>query len=68
MRIPYEKMRFTEKNSDVNRVNGKFLKVYVLSCQENPVNAKVFKYMRSEERRVGKECASMCRSRWSPYH
>ena len=21
-----------------------------------------------EERRVGKECASMCRSRWSPYH
>ena len=25
-------------------------------------------YMRSEERRVGKECASMCRSRWSPYH
>src|SRR3546814_11439221 len=24
--------------------------------------------MRSEERRVGKECASTCRSRWSPYH
>ena len=24
--------------------------------------------IRSEERRVGKECASMCRSRWSPYH
>ena len=23
---------------------------------------------RSEERRVGKECASMCRSRWSPDH
>ena len=23
---------------------------------------------RSEERRVGKECAPMCRSRWSPYH
>ena len=23
---------------------------------------------RSEERRVGKEYASMCRSRWSPYH
>ena len=26
------------------------------------------KHNRSEERRVGKECASMCRSRWSPYH
>ena len=23
---------------------------------------------RSEERRVGKECGQMCRSRWSPYH
>src|SRR3546814_11016144 len=24
--------------------------------------------MRSEERRVGKECDSTCRCRWSPYH
>ena len=23
---------------------------------------------RSEERRVGKECCALCRSRWSPYH
>ena len=23
---------------------------------------------RSEERRVGKECPQLCRSRWSPYH
>ena len=30
-----------------------------------------FKYLianRSEERRVGKECGVLCRSRWSPYH
>src|SRR3546814_18248048 len=26
------------------------------------------RYPRSEERRVGKECVSTCRSRWSPYH
>src|SRR3546814_8673040 len=26
------------------------------------------KYGISEERRVGKECVSTCRSRWSPYH
>src|SRR3546814_5440522 len=26
------------------------------------------RYRRSEERRVGKECVSTCRSRWSPYH
>src|SRR3546814_11963942 len=25
-------------------------------------------FERSEERRVGKECVSTCRSRWSPYH
>src|SRR3546814_5483518 len=28
----------------------------------------LFKTPRSEERRVGKECVSTCRSRWSPYH
>src|SRR3546814_10454857 len=27
-----------------------------------------FNPVRSEERRVGKECVSTCRSRWSPYH
>src|SRR3546814_12316374 len=37
------------------------------------VNAKYgaepgVKIYRSEERRVGKECVSTCRSRWSPYH
>ena len=25
-------------------------------------------FYRSEERRVGKECLRLCRSRWSPYH
>src|SRR3546814_18942206 len=29
---------------------------------------RVRRLMRSEERRVGKECVSTCRSRWSPYH
>src|SRR3546814_12333728 len=29
---------------------------------------KTPEYFRSEERRVGKECVSTCRSRWSPYH
>ena len=28
----------------------------------------IYAEARSEERRVGKECASKCRSRWSPYH
>src|SRR3546814_7146021 len=29
---------------------------------------RLLKTSRSEERRVGKECVSTCRSRWSPYH
>src|SRR3546814_10998473 len=29
---------------------------------------EVLQFLRSEERRVGKECVSTCRSRWSPYH
>src|SRR3546814_16780059 len=31
------------------------------------INVRAEKF-RSEERRVGKECVSTCRSRWSPYH
>ena len=34
-----------------------------LSADENFAHS-----CRSEERRVGKECVSLCRSRWSPYH
>src|SRR3546814_981069 len=30
--------------------------------------AKMAKFLRSEERRVGKECVRTCRYRWSPYH
>src|SRR3546814_16319005 len=29
---------------------------------------RMLRATRSEERRVGKECVSTCRSRWSPYH
>src|SRR3546814_14682412 len=36
------------------------------------INAKLFfndyRGLRSEVRRVGKECVSTCRSRWAPYH
>src|SRR3546814_10522386 len=38
--------------------------------QERPAHAASRRAAagRSEERRVGKECVSTCRSRWSPYH
>ena len=36
--------------------------------RELSVGLDVTRQCRSEERRVGKECALLCRSRWSPYH
>src|SRR3546814_11916190 len=37
---------------------------------KQPPSGLIFsvRYIRSAERRVGKECVSTCRSRWSPYH
>src|SRR3546814_1464364 len=34
----------------------------------HPVQRAFIEEQRSEERRVGKECVSTCRARWSPYH
>src|SRR3546814_20191985 len=34
----------------------------------DPLTAYQVVQMRSEERRVGKECDSTCRARWTPYH
>src|SRR3546814_20709310 len=38
------------------------------SMQERCTAISTDLVFRSEERRVGKECVSTCRSRWSPYH
>src|SRR3546814_17348306 len=40
----------------------------IMSVPTMYLNGEVFGQGRSEERRVGKECVSTCRSRWSPYH
>jgi 3-methylcrotonyl-CoA carboxylase beta subunit len=39
----------------------------VIVCNDATVKGGTY-YPRSEERRVGKECRRLCRSRWSPYH
>ena len=36
--------------------------------EHNTSVSHVLAALRSEERRVGKECLRLCRSRWSPYH
>src|SRR3546814_8138770 len=41
----------------------------IFAAEREPLDeAKHDEQDRSEERRVGKECVSTCRSRWSPYH
>src|SRR3546814_15384141 len=42
--------------------------VFVFSVVQNFANRRLGIWRRSEERRVGKECVSTCRSRWWPYH
>src|SRR3546814_14977293 len=51
---------------DVNAVNYFVAQRYVdaLGKFADSANQKTF-FLRSEERRVGKECVSTCRSRWS---
>src|SRR3546814_15383694 len=41
---------------------------YRLASIKEPIASSTGGDPRSEERRVGKECVSTCRSRWSPYH
>src|SRR3546814_20567511 len=47
-----------EKMPDIVQVHGR----------DKVRTARSHPEVRSEERRVGKECVSTCRSRWSPYH
>src|SRR3546814_7542045 len=41
---------------------------YGMSLEDAFHTPRIDASARSEERRVGKECVSTCRSRWSPYH
>src|SRR3546814_17030415 len=53
-------------------VSGDYKRRHDPTCPPfEPVPCDIFiteATFRSEERRVGKECVSTCRSRWSPYH
>src|SRR3546814_4818542 len=42
--------------------------IFLRACASRRSQRYWLALVRSEERRVGKECVSTCRSRWSPYH
>ena len=49
-------------------VDGKLVETLDLSVNATVTITGAGGGTRSEERRVGKECLRLCRSRWSPYH
>src|SRR3546814_15022609 len=58
------------EGDDTYAPRGSQLKAWLFGGGAISVKAALFDmadYSRSEERRVGKECVSTCRSRWSPY-
>src|SRR3546814_8711317 len=64
-------MRISDWSSDVCS-SDLFEPILAGFCEAYPeIEIEIFAddaFSRSEERRVGKECVSTCRSRWSPYH
>src|SRR3546814_9224173 len=52
----------------LQRSLGRLLRRGVIAFQKSRSSCNPSPLSRSEERRVGKECVSTCRSRWSPYH
>src|SRR3546814_3366470 len=66
-------MRISDWSSDVCSSDLRSWLLLLCTCryETNPWGLRrqlVLAGRRSEERRVGKECVSTCRSRWSPYH
>ena len=74
-RLPVELHRYmralVQKRPDLpsmaNRESMQGLMIALLESKPNP-RTTLEQIDRSEERRVGKECTVVCRSRWSPYH
>src|SRR3546814_16801709 len=64
----YYYLQGLHQQTDVGQIfiNGDFWKSLPPDLQE--IVKVAAKASRSEERRVGTECVSTCRSRWSPYH
>src|SRR3546814_12328049 len=63
----YGYLNRVQSSRRLEREAGRNVEVMWLTGRLAP-DHKTIADFRSEERRVGKECVSTCRSRWSPYH
>ena len=61
-----EVVRRAEKKNDIEKLE--YYRDYIANASRYNPDISEGKKSRSEERRVGKECLRLCRSRWSPYH
>src|SRR3546814_10348773 len=65
--LSYEKLRVEIEKKMFSNTED-LLPVISFNAKASKEDQKKHNDFRSEERRVGKECVSTCRSRWSPYH
>src|SRR3546814_20460036 len=65
--FPVPRSPFPVPASERHRAQGALLQPHVLHHLEAVTGQTHLAAGRSEERRVGKECVSTCRSRWAPY-
>ena len=63
-----EQLSFTDLEIEIRRKTRKTRLERLTQRLESLIPWKDLLDLRSEERRVGKECLRLCRSRWSPYH
>jgi DUF971 family protein len=63
-------LEFTYADGSTHQLPYEYLRVYSPSAEVrgHGNGEPMLVGGRSEERRVGKECRRLCRSRWSPYH
>ena len=60
--------KLSSSGSRVKLENPDFEKTFDVYSTDQIEARYLLSPSRSEERRVGKECLRLCRSRWSPYH
>ena len=66
--------RMTPLSTDSGDTADELIPIHISLTGDNDYHSSSFNdastrsHSRSEERRVGKECLRLCRSRWSPYH
>src|SRR3546814_2610903 len=67
--LPYRQQAAYASDSEI-LINDNLGRAQMINLSVNGVDRQFDgdPEMRSEERRVGKECVSTCRSRWAPYH